>query len=72
MTNKNNDPGIKDRIRGLLKSVLEDSDIGKMYHPVIIRMVDNFLTNADESNIIELIENFRDEIIPWLLTGDAE
>ena len=58
---------IKERIPALLTSVLEGSNIGKAYHPVIKNMVVNFLKGTSDSEIRELVENFRDEIIPWLL-----
>jgi hypothetical protein len=63
--------GIKERILGLLKVILEDSDmIPKMYQGVIMGFVKPKLDAIPESDLYHHIQRLRDEIIPFIL-GDV-
>lgn len=59
---------LKEKLTGLIRSLLEDSALPKMYLPVIKTLVDGYLKTTDESEIRKLLTELKDKILPWLLS----
>lgn len=62
---------IASRLYGLLDGFLKQSElVPSMYHKVILNFVKPYLQKTSDSDLREQIEKIRDEIIPFLLSGE--
>lgn len=61
---------IKDRLFALLQSVMENSNFNKAFFPMIMNMAKSFLSNVNDDDLRDGIEQLRDKMIPWVLNGD--
>lgn len=59
---------IAERLYKLLSTILKDNSvIPAMYHSIILNLVRPYLQKASDSELREMIQKLRDEIIPWIL-----
>lgn len=59
---------IKDRLRGLVHTMIEDNP--KFNGPIkkmIIQLIDGFLKDANEAELREMLIKLQSELIPWAL-----
>ena len=61
---------VKDRLEGSFKVLIEQSDIP----PLLTSTVENFFTifinTTDEAQLIDLLKQLTEELIPYILEGD--
>lgn len=59
---------LKEKLTGLVNSLLDDSAIPAMYRPVIKNLVGSYLKNANDDEVRVLLAQLKDQILPWLLS----
>ena len=65
--------GIKDRLLSLFDQLMEDTDIiPAAFKKVANNLVRSYLVKADPDSLRGVIENIRDQVIPWLLNDDPD
>jgi hypothetical protein len=63
---------IKDRLLALAETLLDDNDtIPAPYRPIVKGLMRNYLKKADPEQIEELVTRLRDQVIPFVLTGEV-
>jgi hypothetical protein len=64
--------GLKGRLLALAETLLDDNDtIPAPYRPIVKNLMRNYLKKADPAQVAELLVKVRDEVIPFVLTGDV-
>ncbi len=63
---------VKYRLTLLIQTVLDESRFDPTIKRIVSKMIINFLEKAIESELKEKIENLRDEVIPFILTGEEK
>jgi len=62
---------LKERIIALADTLLDDNDtIPGPYRPIVKNLMRNYLKKADPEQVEELLIRVRDQVIPFVLTGE--
>jgi hypothetical protein len=62
---------LKDRIIALADTLLDDNEtIPGPYRPIVKNLMRNYLKKADPEQVEELLIRVRDQVIPFVLTGE--
>ena len=71
MNNITTQIGIKDRLLSLFDQLMTDTDIiPAAFKKVANNLVRSYLEKADPASLRGVVENIRDQVIPWLLNDD--
>ncbi len=61
---------VRDRVRAFLDALLEHTKFNPAFRPVIVNLLTGYLKQTSDEELTRGLIAVRDEIIPFLLTGD--
>lgn len=61
---------IRERLEWFMRNMLSDSDIPKMYHPIILNLAKGYFERTKDEDTRRILNEIRKEVIPWLINGE--
>jgi hypothetical protein len=63
--------GVAERLNGAFEVLIEQADINPALIKLVRGMFTNFMNNADQDALVLILEQLQNELIPYILEGDA-
>ena len=63
--------GVSERMQGAFEVLIEEAEINPALLKLVRGMFTNFMNNANEAALVAILEQLKDDLIPYILEGDS-